>query len=125
MDQQMSQILRMMQAMQQDGAPYAEGAEQGMPPLMLLQTFLPYLPPQQQKSIGGLLQIIELQQSLTEYANKAIHQHSPHGADWRYEMLTSIRPHLPYRKQRTIDALVKIIELNDIFDELGEPHYGI
>jgi hypothetical protein len=41
------------------------------------------------------------------------------GADWRFDMLTAMRPMLPYQKQRIIDLLIKAMEMQEILNELG------
>lgn len=77
---------------------------------LLLESFMPYLSPNYQQTLGTLLQLCELEKNMAEYAQKNL--------DWRHEMLMSMRPQLPPRKQQMIDVLVRVIEINNIMAEM-------
>jgi hypothetical protein len=49
----------------------------------------------------------------------------PQSGNWQYDMLMAMRPMLPYRKQRMIDLLIKMLEMQEILTEMGAAPGGL
>ncbi|MDR2648380.1 MAG: hypothetical protein LBB94_01480 [Clostridiales bacterium] len=95
------------------------------PSIKAIKSAVRFVDPKYHKAIGLWIKFLEMQNMTRFYAKRAAEGRSrPEYADWRSGMLMSVRPHVSYEKQCTIDMLIKVMELKEIIFAMEDMNNG-
>ncbi len=88
------------------------------PSIMTIKAAIPFLDYHQQRNIGIMIKVIEIQKLIEIYSSQMVTQNKRNG-EWRREMLQSIRPHIDENKRYMLDVLIKYMDIKAIMQAGG------
>ena len=82
------------------------------PELATIKSAIPYLEPRNQKLVGLMVKLIEIQRLLNylKETAEAVNRINAEGDNWQFAMLELIKPHLPKSSQDSLDSIMTFME---------------
>ena len=132
-DEQMAKMLNLMKIMQmmnsgaketakQEFVPIAFDERLSNPEIKVIKAAIPFMEEDVQRRVGIFVKFIEIQKIMELYndGKEVSLSFRKDNANWRVDMLNSMRPHLNKEKQKTLDAMLKFMSVKDMMDSMDK-----
>jgi len=130
-DEQMAKMLNLMKIMQM----MSEGAKEAdvekcvpiifderlsNPEIKVIKAAIPFMEEDVQRRVGIFVKFIEIQKIMELYneGKEVSLSFRKDNANWRTDMLNSMRPYLNKDKQKALDAMLKFMNVKDMMDKM-------